>query len=298
MTRTLLSAFFVAILANTVCAQTVLLIPDSTNDRIAAFSPVDGSVINLDFVPDDGTLSTPLNAIDSGRGTLFVSDQIEDAVFEYGLDGTLIGMFAGPAEGLDNVRGIDTNNGNLYVTVGSGALEDTIQEFPLSGGQSTWATTNVDSPFDIVFRDNDALVTNIGTESIESYDFAGNLISNFHTSDGLTGIDFPEQAHEAPNGDILVGGFSAPAGVYRYDSNGNEIAYFDVNNGVRGVYELQNGNILWTAGSGVFSLDPSTGDSTLITDDGSWRFIEAVTIPEPTGLALMLLGSLCLIRRK
>lgn len=295
-------------LAATASAQTVLLIPDSTNDRVAAFSAADGSLINLDFIPSDpNNLSTPINAISSGRGTVFLSDQIEDAVFEYGLDGSFIGTIADATDGLDNVRGIEVFDNMLYVTVGSnaGGLQDTIQRFDTNGGsQTTWATTNIDSPFDILFRRTtsvtSALVANIDTDNIDEYDTSGNFFGTFHDSDGLTGIDFPEQLHEAANGDILAGGFSTPAGVYRYDSSGNQINYFDVGTGVRGVYELQNGNILWSAGSGVFSLDPNTGQSDLITDDGSFRFIEAVVIPEPccSVLIWMVMLTVLGIRRR
>ncbi len=279
----------VAGLSTAVGAQSVLLIPDSTADRVSAFSPVDGSIIDLNFIPPDpDNLSTPINAIRSPQGTIYVSDQLDDAVREYKLDGGFVGTVVDASNGLDNIRGIDFYEGNLYVTVGgnNGGLGDTIQRFDANGGsQITWATTNIDSPFDIIFRATTpvptALVANIDTENIDEYDTSGNFLGSFVDSDGVSGIDFPEQLHETANGDILAGGFSVPAGIYRYDSSGNQINYFDVGTGVRGVYELQNGNILWTAGSGVFSLDPNTGQSLLITDDGSFRFIESVLVPEP-----------------
>ena len=298
MIRTLSIALLtlVAAFAN---AQSVLLIPDSANDRVAAFSPVDGSVIDLNFIPPNAGFVTPINALDSGRGTVFVTDQFADTVLEFAIDGTFIGTFADISQGLDNIRGAQVNNGSLFVTVGDGALEDTIQQIDIaSGAQSTWASTNVLSPFDIIFRDNDVLVSTIDTENIESYDLNGNFLSTFHDSDGVSGIDFPEQIPLASNGDVLVAGFSSPAGIYRYDSVGNQIGVIDVGTGVRGVYELQNGNILWTAGTGVFSLDPATGISDLITDDGSWRFIENVTVPEPGGFGLLLIGAMALVRRR
>ncbi len=293
--RKLVILFVVVGFAVTAGAQTVLLIPDSTADRVAAFSPVDGSLIDLNFIPaDPDNLSTPINAIESGRGTIFVSDQLDDAVREYAMDGSFLGTVVDATDGLDNIRGIEIYEGNLYVTVGgnTGGLVDTIQRFDTNGGsQTTWATTNVDSPFDILFRRTTsvptALVANIDTENIDEYDTSGSFLGTFVDSDGISGIDFPEQLHETVNGDILAGGFSPPAGIYRYDSLGNQTDYYDVGTGVRGVYELQNGNILWTAGSGVFSLDPGTGVSQLITDDGSFRFIELATVPEP-GCGLLI----------
>ncbi|NUM49433.1 MAG: hypothetical protein HUU38_32435, partial [Anaerolineales bacterium] len=89
----------------------LLLIPDSTNKRVMAFDPISGDLIDADFVPADPThLSTPVQAILSTSGTLLVSDQINDVVQEYALDGNYLGIFA-PAGGvnnaiLDNIRGI------------------------------------------------------------------------------------------------------------------------------------------------------------------------------------------------
>ena len=116
----------------------LLLIPESTNDRVMAFDPVTGDLIDADFIPaDPDNLSTPIHAILSADGTsILVSDQIDDVVQEYDItDGSYIGVFA-PAGGvdngiLDNIRGIalDPNNGNLLVSVASGANADAIAEF-------------------------------------------------------------------------------------------------------------------------------------------------------------------------
>ncbi len=281
--------------ATELLAQNLLLIPDSTEDRVSAFDPFDGSLVNLDFIPNNGLMSTPINAIASGRGTIFVSDQIADAVFEYNFDGSFVGTVLDNSNGLDNVRGIAMFGNELYVTVASGSLAGTVQRYDLMGGQATFAS-GVD-PFDIYFRANDALVSNIADENIESYAFDGTYNGPFHDSDGVNGIDFPEQIHEALNGDVLVAGFSPPAGVYRYDSMGNQINYFDVG-GARGVYELGNGNLLFTTGSGVFSLDQATGATVQIAT-GSYRFIENVsTIPEPGCAAILIIAGLWMGQRR
>ncbi len=288
----------------TLCSLTVdysfsqfLLIPDSTGDRVSAFSAFDGSVIDLDFIPDDGSFSTPINAIDSGRGTIFVSDQVADAVFEYSLSGNLIGTVADSSNGLDNIRGIAMLGNELLITNSGGTLDNTIQSYNLNTNSiSTWA--NVNDPFDILIRNNDALITNIADENIESYDLNGNFLNTFHDSDGVNGIDFPEQMFETANGDIIVGGFSAPAGIYVYDQLGNEINYFDVGSGVRGVFELGNGDILWTDGAGVHSLNTATGASTLITA-GSYRFIEQIgVIPEPSTTSIVILIAAGMVARR
>ena len=84
----MLAVFF---LAHTLQAQQVLLIPDSSEDSVRTYCPFDGSLIDPNFILSGGEMSRPFNAIDSGSGTILVSDQIADAVFEYGFDGTFLG---------------------------------------------------------------------------------------------------------------------------------------------------------------------------------------------------------------
>ena len=255
----------------------VLMIPDSNNDTVDLYDPFDGTLLVSGFIVGNGELTTPINAIPSGRGSIFLSDQLADAVLEYDLDGNLIGTVIDSSDGVDNVRGIEVYDGKLYASIGSGALAGTIQVYDLEGGQSTFAM-GLD-PFDVFFRDEDILVACIDNEDIAAFDFDGAFLGPFHDSDGVNGIDFPEQINLALNGDVLVGGFSSPAGVYRYDAvTGIQVDYFDVGTGVRGVHSLGNGQILYTSGSGVFSLDPVSGQSTLLNSGGSYRFVERINL--------------------
>lgn len=293
------------VVANSVEAQTILLVPDSENQRVSAFDAFDGSIIDLNFIPDDGaqggtsTLDSPFNAIGSGRGTIFVSDEDADSIFEYGFDGNLIGTFAGPNEDIGGVRGIAINGDSLFVNSTQG--DDKVEQFNIvTGEQSTWTTSELASQQDILFRENDVLISNFFSDNIERYDLDGNFLSTFVDGD-TNGIDFPQQIHEASNGDIIVAGLSSPAGLYRYDSNGELLEFYDVGS-VRGVYELGNGNILYSSlVSGIVSLDLTSGDSTQIVNEGSYRYIEAVTVavPEPSGfLVIMMAFSGMFLRRK
>ena len=120
----------------------VLLVPESTNDRVMAFDPTTGDLVDPDFIPADPTnLSTPIHAVLSADGTLvLVSDQIDDVVQSYNVDtGAYVGVFA-PAGGantaiLDNIRGIAVrqSDGHLLVSVGGGTNADAIAEFDTSG---------------------------------------------------------------------------------------------------------------------------------------------------------------------
>lgn len=178
-------------------SQGVLLVPDWTGDRVMAFSPFDGSVINLSLIVDPagsgGHLSSPRNAIDSGRGTILVSDQIGDGVYEYSYSGAYIRTVAGNGVGpaLDNVRGIAVKDGYLYITnadSGGGAPGKAIVKVELANpnNNSVWASGGTTwDPFDINFRATDVLVSDINGDHILSFNFAGVRGANFHTSVGF-----------------------------------------------------------------------------------------------------------------
>ena len=78
----------------------LLLVPESTNDRVMAFDPTDGTLIDPDFIPaDPDNLATPINAVLNDEGNrVLVVDQLEDLIFQYTLKGSFDGIFA-PAGG-------------------------------------------------------------------------------------------------------------------------------------------------------------------------------------------------------
>ncbi len=266
------------------CQDDLLLIPDSDIDNVASFDPVTGNLVDpsiLDDAEADSVLSTPINAIPNfDRDGIFVSDQFSDGVYEFDCSGKLVGLFA-PAGGvdntiLDNIRGIDiSERGTLLVTVGGGANEDSIAEFDQNGNYLGNFTDQTGSPFDVFVRDDndDVLVSDIDNEDILRFDQNGNLLGIFVDGDGITSLDFPEQIQQADNKNILVAGFSSPSGVYEYDANGNQVGYYDAETGLRGVYELPNGNLLVTNSGGVSEI---TRSNTIVRDGyaNANRFIE------------------------
>jgi hypothetical protein len=239
----------------------LLLVPESTYDRVMAFDPVTGNLVDADFIPADITnLSTPIHAIlGPDNNSILVSDQIVDAVQEYDFDGNFIGTFAGgDVNILDNIRGIALRpNGNLLVTVGGGTNDDAVAEFDTNGAYLGNFIANgsggLDSPFDALDRTNDWLVGGITSDALHRYDLAGTYLDN------LTAINsFPEQLGLASNDNILVANFSGTQeGVVEYTSAGALVGIYDpaTLGGYRGIYELPNGNILTTNGSGVHEID-------------------------------------------
>ena len=263
----------------------LLLIPESTHDRVMAFDALTGDLVDVDFVPSDPVnLTTPINAIlSAGSDSILVSDQVGDVVQEYGLDGSYLGVFA-PASGvdtsvLDNIRGIALRpNGHLLVTIGSGANAYAIAEFDTAGNYLGNFIANsaggLISPFDIYRRAGDWLVSGSASAALHSYDLlTGANLANFAPVD-----NFPEQITEADNGNVLVGNFlGTQEGVVEFTAAGSLVDVYNprlVGGGNRGVYELPNGNILTTNSTGVYEIDRAGNLVETKISDVSARFIE------------------------
>lgn len=263
--------------------QSFLLIPDWTNDRVIAVSPVDGSLIDANFIPTNNSLlDSPKHALPTPRGTILVADQLKDAIHEFDGFGTYLRTIADLTNnGIDNIRGIAIREGKLYVTVGSGTYQNTVQRFNLDGtGQETFINQNLNSPFAIYFRENDMLVSNSNASAlIRQFDLSGAFLGQW----GGTTIRFPQQiTRRRSNGNLLVAGFSTPAGIYEYDAAGNQVAYYSVSGSPRGAYELENGLILFTDAAGVKVFDPNAPNpantvQTLVTG-GNFQYIELYEI--------------------
>lgn len=278
----------------------VLMIPNSSNDVIYTFDPFDGSLVDNNFINGDGFFGTPTTAIDSTRGSIFISDQIRDSIWEYSYDGDLLGTFADSTNGLDNVRGLTVYNDQLYAANygNAGGLEETIQRFDLDGSnQVTWANAQ-GSPWWIHFRDNDVLISNSTDESVDRFGLDGTYLDRFADSDGSTSFDFPRQIHELSNGHILVASSFSPTGVFEFDSDGTPIRQIETEFGVRGIWTLGNGNYLFSGSGNVVSYNPDSEVFTTILDDGSFHHISYTPLPEPAAAFLLLGGALVMVRRR
>jgi hypothetical protein len=274
----------------------VLLIPDSANDRVMAFDPLTGDLIDPNFIPPDPTnLTTPIEALLNATQTgILVSDQVNDVVQEYNLLGTFVRVFA-PAGGddediLDNPRGIALReNGNLLVTVGDGTNANAVAEFNLGGTFIGNFIANgaggLMSPFDIVMREFDYLVSGINDDTIHRYDLAGKVLPNFAPIDG-----FPEQVAEAANRNVLVANFTGTqTGVVEYTRTGLLVGIYNPPSlsQYRGVYDLPNGNILTTTSAGVFEISRAgTLVDTKISDVNA-RFIHLARLRPPGAVPLL-----------
>lgn len=246
-------------------AVSFLMIPDWTADKVMSFNAFNGDLVNANFIPSNNpNLQSPKAAQLNKYGIITVSDQISDLVQKYDTTGVYLGFFA-PAGGvntavLDNIRGHNYRpNGNLVVCVGSGGNQNSIAEFDESGnyiGQYiTTSSGGLTSPFDIIFRTNDVLVTTSTASGVYRYDHSGAFQNVL-----VSGLSFAQQIQELSDKRLAVSEFSGTgSGVRIYDSAGVFLKLMNGVTGNRGVYQLGNGNFLVTNSTGVHELDSTSG---------------------------------------
>ena len=252
-----------------------LMIPDWTGDKVYLFSAANGDLVDANFIPTTNPqLQSPKHALQHFNGIqILVSDQLSDVVQRFDTSGAYINVFA-PSGGvnnaiLDNIRGIAYKpNNNLLVCNASGASSNRIQEFDTAGVfVASFISTNVSSPFGILYRTTDILISNSsGGADITKFTFSGTFIADFYNG---ANIAFAQQMYQLPDGRVIVAGFSSPSGLILLDSNGNYIRTLTGVTGNRGVYLLDNGNYLTTNGTGVHEIDSTTGNLVRTITTGS-----------------------------
>lgn len=282
--------------AGAACAQSeILLVPNSGTDKIWAVSPVDGSVISQNFIPNtEGLLQQPIQAIPSGTGTILVADETRKSIFEFAPNGSYLRTLAGPKQGVLGAYSLCVRDGFVYFTSGSGVSisEGYIYKVALAGGPVTifsdWMT--VGAPRGIHVFGDGFMVGNSADDDLEIVGPTG-VVSPvpFHDSDGVNSIDFPQQIKALQKGQIvgsawMIAGFSSPYGVFIFSASGLANGFYSVPTSPRGCHILQNGKILFTAGTQMRTFDIKTGNSAILFEGGSsasFRFIESYTPPAP-----------------
>jgi hypothetical protein len=255
----------------------VLLIPESSADVVGMYDPFDGTYMG-NLIVEDTLLfdfSTPINAVPGPDFNIYVSDQVEDAVYVFDTTGVFLYTYADSSDGLNNIRGIDFRDGHLFVTSG----DDYVREFSDSHTVVRDFIADGSDPFDILFLDDGrSLLCDIQgtTDNVRLYDTSGTLVNQIFS------VNFPEQVQfdALLPGEFLNASFSDHI-ITDFELNGTIISTLPHSSG-RGVYRLGNGNLLATNSSGVFELDAVTGAVLQQENSGSARFIELYS--PPTGI--------------
>jgi hypothetical protein len=211
--------------------------------------------------------------------------------------GNPLGAISG---GLDNIRGMGLINNRVYVTnfgTANGAPGPAVVIYDTSGnplGSFSTATT-APGPFGILeYRGGMLVSSSSANDDIHSYDLNGTSRGTFHNS---TTLNFAEQMDYAANGNVLVAGFSSNNIVRLNENDGSVVISTFAASGARGVYQLGNGNIMWTNSAGAHVYDVNTQTSTLVYAGGG-RYLQYAEIPEPTTIAALAGGLALLLRRR
>lgn len=268
----------------------LLMMPDSTNNRLVTFSAVDGSLVNSNVFALPG--GTPVHAMLVGT-EIWISEQLGDRVVRYDQTGTILGQLG--TAGLDNVRGMGQFGGKVYVTstgTANGAPGRQVRMYDTAGNDLGNFLTPASSGFHVFPHQGGLLVSSdAANDDIHRYDLSGNSLGVFHNS---TSLNFAEQMDYSLAGDILVAAFSSNQ-VVRLDPNTGAILGTFAASGARGVKQLANGNIMWTNSAGAHVYNVGTGTSSQVYAGGG-RFLDV--IPEPATASLLALAGFAMIRRR
>lgn len=311
-------------------AQQVLLAVDTQGNRILQLSAQTGAVLNGSFIVDANNAATydfqtPRAAIQVGN-QIWVSDQSPsiNAIYRFDLDGSYVGKIGGNVAGggLSNVRGMRVIGDTVYVVnagTANAAPGPALVRFDFSGNNlGSFATTAAGgtvglSPWDVVSYNGRLLVSDGTSRGLQQYNMDGSYFGAF-TPAQINNI--PQQMFVRSNGNVLMSANGSQPlgsfGLYEVSTSGAVVASWTNTPGlgVRGVYELGNGQYLISEAGGASAIrglgtiDPvgaqNTTNFSLIAGNFNGGWLSVAVIPEPSAVLLMGggLAFLLLCRRR
>ncbi|MDT0555201.1 T9SS type A sorting domain-containing protein [Patiriisocius hiemis] len=256
---------------------------------VVLLDPADGSVLDnqfIDLTPLNPATPKDLLQVDD---ELWISDQLEDRIDRFDLDGTFLSTIN---TDLDNIKGMAVVDDEVWVTnAGSnnGAPGDAIIRFDFDGVNLGFYDTGGDSSFDIIdIGNNEVYISYIGPNTkIERRDYSGNILGNIVGPGVVTFIQQIEvnTTNNSVYSAVFSNNGSNTAGLYEFSiADGSILDSFMIGS-LRGVAQLDDGNILVSAGSnfGIQILDPSNGSTTVVNSTESAQyFSKIITCVAPT----------------
>lgn len=260
--------------------QSTILAINSTSKTVAQLNAADGTLINASFMSLGSLNPGTIKGIIQVQNKFWISDQTNNVIYVYNSDGTYSSTIPS-STGLSNIRGLNIVNNEVWVTNAgnsNGATANSIVRLDFTGNNIGIFPT-LGSPFDVL--DNGAgsvYITSFNSDGIQTMSYNGTVTGNLVQSGVLSGV---QQINKIQNGNYLVGVFSSNTsagndpGVYVISSaNGNILNKWTVG-GVRGVIQTGNGNYLYTTGSGVYTLNPSTGATAQVIS-GNYQYMKLI----------------------
>lgn len=287
ITLCVLVCSFLLIANNTYAQERIAVIQEPS---VLLLDSDTGDIVDADFIDLEAiNAGTPKAILQVGQ-EIWITDQIEDRIDQFDLDGTHLGAISG---GLDNIKGLAlVDDSEVWVTndgTSNGAPGEALVRFDLDGNNLGFISTGADTSFDIIDHDGHVYLSYIDNDRIEKRDYDGNVVENI-VEPGV--VSFIQQIEIAET-DIYAAVFSNgtnPNGLYQFALDDGSIIDSWSEGSLRGVKVLGNGEILYSSGSGVFRLDPATGTSTMISAGsaqyfGVINFGDCDTPDTPTGEA-------------
>ena len=286
MNRSVLLLLATFLAAGAAPAQ-ILIIPDATSDALVAFDPTNGSLVSASLFAIPNTVQ--VGAIDV-NDEIWITEQTGDRITRRDITGTVLGTIGPtfPGGGLDNIRGLACVGGNVYVTNGgslNGATANSVVILDAAGNHVSTFSVNTlaTSPFAVLGFQGDILVSGFSNnKDVYRFTLAGAPVGIFHDSATIS------PAHGlalASDGNVWCVGFTT-ANVCKLDAaTGAVLTSFPAPNTPRGVYELGNGNVMWTNGNGVNIFDVTTLTSSLVFPGACYHIARYAGGPSATTMA-------------
>ena len=274
-------------------ADSILLVPDATQDKVWAFSAWDGSLITQDYVPEDAVMQQVRSVAQLPSGSLVLADpatglgcSATDGVLEYSPCGTFVRRVVDQSVGACDPQQIYWFNGKVWftksdLTLNSAGGLNSIWSMNADGTGltevarpalfvRTWGFAPIADGFVVASGGSSSTLPS----SLVKVSFDGSAASVWHQPDDF-GVKFPQQVSPMPGGGVAVACFSGNYGVYFFDADGQprqDIPSYHRTLGPfagispRGCYPLGNGEVMYAGGTVVGAFNPVTGDDRTIVN--------------------------------
>ena len=267
-------------------AQNSILVVSSATGvkKVLQLSSTDGAVLNANFIDLTAQNVGTIKGVAQVNDKIWVTDQTNDKIYIYDLTGAYVSTIA---TGLDNVRGINVVNNEVWVANdgnANGSTADSIIRYSTTGTFIGIYTAPNTSIFDMIDNKSGVVyVTGLDTNGIQKLNYSGASVGSLVAPGVFQNL---QQLNIMANGNILAAVFQNHstsgnnAGVYVLSpTNGSILNFYPVATGnLRGVIQTDNGNILYTTGSALFSINPATSVQTQLVS-GQFQFLTKALIP-------------------